>query len=182
MRTLIVGGVSLLALGLLALGRDDLGISAAWPLLLGLAVALAPATDATRALLVRLGAAVVGVLLGWFATALRMGLLAPDLAVSEAISLGAALLVLALLAIPFGVDALWAGALGIALFQGIYQPVLDADPAGFLSTSPPALVSSLVVLALGAGAGGLARGAAGLIGDGEASTANATTSEADHRA
>ena len=165
MRVLAGGVVITVLVAVAALGRDQLQLDSAWPLLVGLALALAPfpaGRTPLASLGLRLAAAVVGVLVGWVALAARMGLLAPDLAASEALVLGGALLILALLAIPVGTDAMWPAILGVALFHGVYEPTLAADPAGFLSTSPPAILSTLVVLAFGVAVGMLGRVAADL--------------------
>lgn len=157
MRALLPGLTAAAALGAAAVAAPHLGLTHPWPLLLGaLLLVVGGAPAGAGALLARAGAAGVGVLVGWVAYAVRMALLAPDLVATHALVLALAVVVVALAAAPLGTWALWSGLLGVAAYHGVYEPLLAADPAGFLTTSPAAVLSTALGLGVGAAVGALA--------------------------
>lgn len=187
MRTAVVAAVVIVVVGIAGLTAGGLGLTSAWPVLLGVVLALA-ATSASSGrspaamLAIRGGCAVLGAALGWVAYAIRVGVLPPDLATTQALVLVGALIIIGGVSALLGPDAFWAGALGLAAFSGVFEPILAADPAGFLSTSPPALVATVLGLAVGLGGGLLGRAAGELLGaDGRATARPVTDTTAEVR-
>jgi hypothetical protein len=151
-RTVIHGAVVAVLVAILAWVGSAIGITTVWPVLLGVAVGLAvwPLS------LGRVGAFVLGAVIGWVAMAAYAGFL-PQVGSSRAlvVLLGVALLaVVAVLSadlVPF-----WAGLIGYAAFTGLYEPMYADSPTLFLSESPAALLTVLLAGAVGLAIAGLA--------------------------
>ncbi|MFP5310629.1 MAG: hypothetical protein ACLGIR_13745 [Actinomycetes bacterium] len=144
--TLTRGAVLALAVALSALLGAALGLPAAWPVALAGAVLLAPG----RPSLARIGSLAAGAVIGIVALAFQAAVL-PAVAASEAISAVVAIAAVTLVSAVSGNRLpLWAGVVGVALFQAVYLPVFEASPTTFLADAPAALVTTVLALAIGA--------------------------------
>lgn len=150
--TLVRGGIAALAVALTALAGSALGIADPWPVVLVLAVVLVPGGTT----LGRVGAVLVGAVLGWVAIAVQAGFLPSTAASKLLVSVGAVVIVVLVAAATSERLPLWAGLAGYAVFAGTYLPTFEASPTAFLSDSPVAFVSVLLAIAIGAVAGVLA--------------------------
>lgn len=147
--TLVRGGVAALAVALTALAGSALGIADPWPVVLALAVVLVPGGTTIG----RVGAALVGAILGWVAIAVQAGFLPASSASTLLVSVGAVVLLVLVAVATAERLPLWAGLAGYAVFVGYYLPTFEASPTAFLSESPVAFVSVLLALGIGALAG-----------------------------
>jgi hypothetical protein len=151
-RTVIHGAIVAVLVAILAWVGSAIGITTVWPVLLGVAVGLAvwPLS------LGRVGAYVLGAVIGWVAMAMYAGFL-PQVGSSRAIVvfLGVALLA-AVAALSADLVPFWAGLIGYAAFSGLYEPMFVESPTMFLSQSPGALLTVLLAGAVGLAIAGLA--------------------------
>lgn len=151
-RTVIHGAVVAVLVAILAWVGSAIGITTIWPVLLGVAVGLAvwPLS------LGRVGAYVLGAVIGWVAMAAYAGFL-PQVGFSRALTV---LLGVGLLAVVAALSAdlvpFWAGLIGYAAFAGLYEPMYAESPTLFLSESPAALLTVLLAGAVGLAIAGLA--------------------------
>jgi hypothetical protein len=160
-RTALTGAVVALLAALLAVTGTALGITTIWPVLLAVAVGLA----AGHVTLGRVAAYVIGIAISWVMAAMTAGVL-PQMAISDAIVVIVAVLVLTLIAV-FSADRvpLWAGLAGYAAFAALYEPIYDANPTLFLEESPVALVTVLLAGALGVAIAAVAELLTSAVGD-----------------
>jgi hypothetical protein len=151
-RTVIHGAIVAVLVALIAAVGSAIGITTVWPVLLAVAVGLA----AWPLSLGRVGAFVLGAVVGWLAMALRAGFL-PDTAFARAlVVLVGVVLIAAVAALTSDLVPLWAGLAGYAAFAGFYEPMFADAPTLFLSESPGALVTVLLAGGLGMAIAGLA--------------------------
>jgi hypothetical protein len=143
--TLVTGIVVALVAAAVALFGGALGITTVWPVLLAVAVGIAAGAPTVG----RVSAYLVGAVLSLVALAVRANFF-PDLPLPRAVAVGAAVLVIALIA---GVTrdrmALWAGLAGYAAFAALYEPQFAASPTAFLTQAPVALLVVVIGGALG---------------------------------
>ncbi|MTV26668.1 hypothetical protein FTX61_14785 [Nitriliruptoraceae bacterium ZYF776] len=151
-RGVVAGTAAVVAVGVVAVLRPSLGLASAWPAIVGASlVLLGGRGDAAGvASVARTAAAVLGAVVAWVAYAVRLLVFGPDVASAQALVLVVGLLVVLLVTGWLGHGAAWAGALGFATFHGVFEPVMDADPPGFLATSPSVLLATSAALVLGA--------------------------------
>jgi hypothetical protein len=151
-RTVIHGAIVAVLAAILAWVGSAIGITTVWPVLLGIAVGLAVYPLS----LGRVGAYVLGAVLGWVAMALYAGFL-PHVGGSRALIV---LIGVGLLAVVAALSAdlvpLWAGLVGYAAFTGLYEPLYAESPTLFLQESPGALLTVLLSGAVGLAIAGVA--------------------------
>lgn len=145
LRTVLSGAVVAVVAGSLAIAGPGIGITTLWPFLLAVGIALA----AGQAALSRIGAFVLGAVVGFVGMALRAGVL-PDVPLSATIVVVLAVVALTLVAsLTQGLLPLWASLAGYAAFVGFYTPTFDEAPTAFLSEAPVALVTILLAAGIG---------------------------------
>lgn len=144
-RTLLAGGAVALVTALVAVHGGHLGLTAAWPVLLGAVVGLV----ADRTAAGRIAAFGTGFAASWIGYALRAGVL-PDIPAGRGIAafavVGAVTVACALTA---GRLPLWAGLAGVAAFAGSYETTFALDPTAFATESVEAATTGLLATAIG---------------------------------
>ncbi|WP_052665476.1 hypothetical protein [Nitriliruptor alkaliphilus] len=155
--------VTVLLVAAITTFRTGLGLASAWPVIIGVVVFAArsgmgsaePAAEPVAGVL-RAAAAIAGAVVAWAAFAVRVGVLGPDIPAAQTVTFVGGLVLVVAFGLVLRHGAWWAAAAGYATFHGVFEPILDADPAGFLTSSPPALLATALALAAGTGAAAVA--------------------------